>query len=152
LTSLLHVLVGVDGSEASTRALDWAIGLVRASGGEIIAIHALGLLTHLDDNSVVPSAQHRSETAARFEQEWCRSLAEASVAYRCLLIDGDPVTSLLRAARDQNADLIVVGARGTGDHPGLLLGSTSLQLVHEADRPVTVVPLHVADRPGAAIS
>ena len=145
MTSPLHVLVGIDGSSASTHALNWAIGLVGATGGEITAVHALGLLTHLDDDSVVPAASHRSETAVRFEQEWCRPLVDGSVTYRCLLVDGDPVTSLLRAARDQEADLIVVGARGTGGHPGLLLGSTSLQVVHESDRPVTVVPLHTAE-------
>jgi hypothetical protein len=106
-----------------------------------VAVHALGLLTHLADDCVVPSAHHRRDIAALFERVWCKPLIDGSVAHRCVLIDGDPVTALLRAAREQRAELIVVGARGTGDHPGLLLGSTSLQLVSEADRPVTVVPL-----------
>jgi len=135
-----RILVGVDGSEDSRCALAWAAGLVEGTDAEIIAVHALGLLTHLVDASLVPSAGHRSEVTSRLEQEWCQPLIEASVAHRCLVVDGDPVTAVLRAAREQVADLVVVGSRGAGGHPGLVLGSTSQQLVHEADRPVVVVP------------
>jgi nucleotide-binding universal stress UspA family protein len=134
-----RIIVGVDGSEASLRAVTWAAELAGWTGGEIVAVHVVGLLTHLADDSVAPSAEHSGEVAAQLEQ-WCRPLADAHVAYRSVLIDGDPVSSLLRAARDEDADLVVVGARGTGGYPGLVLGSTSQQLVHQADRPVTVVP------------
>lgn len=135
-----RIVVGVDGSEDSGRALGWAAALVEGSGGEVVAVHALGLLTHLADDSVVPSAGHRQEVVGKLEREWCRPLVDASVAHRCVVIDGDPVTGLLRAAHEQDADLIVVGRRGIGGPSGLLLGSTSQQLVHEADLPVMVIP------------
>jgi nucleotide-binding universal stress UspA family protein len=141
MTGSQRVVVCVDGSEDSACALAWAAGLVQGTGGEIVAIHALGLLTHLSDASIVPSSGHRREVLARLEHEWCRPLTDARVAHRCLVIDGDPVTAVLRVAREEEADLVVVGRRGTGGHPGLLLGSTSQQLVHESDLPVVVVPL-----------
>ena len=45
-----RIIVGIDGSEDSKRALDWGIALLEAAKGsenEIIAVHVLGLLTHL---------------------------------------------------------------------------------------------------------
>ena len=140
-----RIVVGVDGSENSRRALAWAVALVEDSGAEdsgseIVAVHALGLLTHLDGQSVVPSTGHRNEVAVRLKNEWCRPLARSSVAHRYLVVDGEPVHTLLTAAREQAADLVVVGRRGAGGSPGLMIGSTSQQLVHQADRPVVVVP------------
>ncbi|MGD0379090.1 MAG: universal stress protein [Acidimicrobiales bacterium] len=140
MTVPARTVVGVDGSDNSTRALAWAAALVEGTDGEIVAVHALGLLTHLEDGSVVPSMGQRDQVVTLLEQQWCRPLIEASVAHRCVVVDGDPVTALLRTAREEEADLLVVGCRGTGGHPGLVLGSTSQQVVSQADRPVVVVP------------
>jgi nucleotide-binding universal stress UspA family protein len=57
-----------------------------------------------------------------------------------LSLDGPPALVLMRAADDENADLIVVGTRGAGGLTELVLGSTSLQLLEHAGRPVLVVP------------
>ncbi|MGH9021156.1 MAG: universal stress protein, partial [Acidimicrobiales bacterium] len=51
---------------------------------------------------------------------------------------GDATSLLLRAGAD--ADLVVVGSRGHGAHPGLLLGSTSLELAEHSTTPVLIVP------------
>jgi nucleotide-binding universal stress UspA family protein len=59
---------------------------------------------------------------------------------RRIIEHGDPVSVLLRIAQAEAADLIVVGSRGIGGHPGLLLGSTSTQVAQRADRPVVIVP------------
>ena len=140
-----RIVVGVDGSEDSGRALDWAVTLMEdrgmeAPGGEIIAVHVLGLLTHLGGTTVVPSTGHRSEVTALLEREWCRALVHTRVAHRALVVDGEPVHALMRAASERMADLIVVGRRGAGGAPGLVIGSTSQQLVHQAVCPVVVVP------------
>jgi len=139
-----RVVVGVDGSEHSARALRWAVALLEGRGaeteGEIIAIHALGLLTHLDGTDLVPSSGHRGEVMELLEQQWCRPLAHTRVAHHALVLDGEPVHVLSTAATENAADLIVVGRRGVGGAPGLLIGSTSQQLVHQADCPVIVVP------------
>ncbi len=140
MTAPVRIVVGVDGSEDSGRALTWAAALVEGTSGEIVAVHALGLLAHLGDESIVPPVEYRDRVVALLEQQWCRPLAAAAVTYRCVVIDGDPVTALLRAAREEAADLVVVGRRGAGGHPGLVLGSTSQQVVSHADRPVAVVP------------
>jgi nucleotide-binding universal stress UspA family protein len=53
---------------------------------------------------------------------------------------GLPAEELLEAAADTDADMIVVGARGTGGFKKLLLGSVSSHLAHHAHCPVVIVP------------
>ena len=60
----------------------------------------------------------------------------ASVAVRA--VNGFPAQELIEASRD--ADLIVVGSRGSGGFTKLLVGSVSSQVVHHAHCPVVVVP------------
>jgi nucleotide-binding universal stress UspA family protein len=142
-----RIVVGVDGSEDSQRALDWSIGLMedaKSSDGEIIAVHVLGLLTHLGGMTIVPSEGHRGEVTDLLEHKWCRPLASTRVPHRALVVDGEPVHALIAAAREQAADVIVVGRRGAGGSPGLVIGSTSQQLVHQSACPVVVVPPQLA--------
>jgi nucleotide-binding universal stress UspA family protein len=133
-------VVGVDGSPNGRAALDVAIGIAAAASARVVAVHAVGLLTHLRPGEPpVPSESCMDELRAVFEQEWCRPLTEAKIPFEARLEAGDPVGALMRVAGDP-ADIVVVGSRG---HRGLevALGSTAHQLVMSSTRPVLVVPL-----------
>lgn len=60
------------------------------------------------------------------------------------LVPDRPVESLIRAAEERSAQVIVVGHGGSGPLRGALLGSITYELVHRAPLPVLVVPEHVA--------
>lgn len=137
-----RILVGVDGSEDSRRALEWAAELAGPIDAEVVAVHALGLLEHLEPGAdPVPSAPHRDEIEAAFEERWCAPLAERpGVRARRVIEDGPPAMVLLRLADQEEVDLVVVGSRGVGGFDELLLGSTSTQVTHHARVPVTVIP------------
>lgn len=139
MTPLRRIVVGTDGSDNAARALRWAAAMGAALGSEVVAVHALGLLATIGGETV-PSQAHRPEIQAELEGRWCAPLRDAGIRYRCELVDGNPVTALLAAADEADADLIVVGRRGHGAPPGLELGSTSRQLVEHAGRTVVVVP------------
>ena len=127
-----RILVGVDGSEDSRRALEWAAELAAPLGAEVVAVHALGLLEHLEAGADLVSV---------FEERWCAPLAEhPEVRARRVVEDGPPAMVLLRLADQEEADLVVVGSRGVGGFDELLLGSTSTQVTHHARVPVTVIP------------
>ncbi|MFA5882514.1 MAG: universal stress protein [Acidimicrobiia bacterium] len=136
---LRNIVVGVDGSENAQRALDWAITLAQPSGARVTAVHALGLLDRLEHERV-PTASHRDEILDEFRTTWCRALDTAAVTDDRLALDGTPADVILAAAAERNADLIVVGERGTGGGPARDLGSTSRRVLEGADRPVLVVP------------
>ena len=135
-----RILVGVDGSDNAHRALGWAIVLARQFSAEVVAVHAVGLLAHIREGAPVPSHSHLDELREVFETRWCAPMQGQPVAHRLLLRDGSPVPVLLEAAETENIDVIVVGSRGAGGFPELLLGSTSHQVAEHASCPVLVVP------------
>jgi nucleotide-binding universal stress UspA family protein len=137
---LERIVVGVDGSVNSLAAVSWSAGLAAAMGAHVVAVHALGLLEHMERDDSLPAQPHRDEIRRRFEQEWCAPLDAAGVPTRRLVRDGNPVSVLLAVAEEERADLIVVGSRGLGGYPELLLGSTSTQVAQRAHCPVTVFP------------
>jgi nucleotide-binding universal stress UspA family protein len=138
--SMARILVGVDGSDNGQRALGWATLLARQFDAEVVAVHAIGLLAHLGDGPPVPSYSHLEELRQAFETVWCAPLAESGVAYHLLFVDGAPVPVLLAAAQSEKADVVVLGSRGVGGFPELLLGSTSHQMAEHARCPVLIVP------------
>jgi len=142
---LERILVGVDGSDNSVAAVEWAAGMASIVNAEVVAVHALGLLEPLGTGDPVPSFSHRDEIRHLFETAWCAPLDAAGVRSRRLIRDGSAVSVLLAVADEVDAELIVVGSRGLGGYPELLLGSTSTQVAQSAHHPVTIVP--VAARP-----
>jgi nucleotide-binding universal stress UspA family protein len=143
------VVVGLDGSTNAAAALTVAIEVARGIGAEIVAVHAVGLLTHLGPGApAVPSESCRDELAEVFENDWCAPLRASGISYRARLVAGDPVRALLSTAAEEDAGTIVVGTRGHREFAAVPLGSTSFQLVMGADRPVLVVPL---PDPGAGV-
>ncbi len=136
-----RILVGVDGSDDSRRALEHAARLAQRLDSEVLAVHALGLLDRLHPgDDLVPSSSHREEITKLFKTEWCAPLDVHHVRSRRIVEDGPPAMALLRLADAEDVDMIIVGSRGVGGFPELLLGSTSMQLVQHATVPVTVIP------------
>jgi nucleotide-binding universal stress UspA family protein len=135
------VLVGLDGSAQAARACQWAADLAAAVGANVIAIHALGLLHQTATGELIAADTHRDEIRRDLD-EWCAPLRGAGVHHEALLLEGNPVTAILQTADERGADVVVVGNRGVGGFPGLLLGSTSMQVAQHAHRPVVIVPDH----------
>jgi nucleotide-binding universal stress UspA family protein len=138
------ILVGLDGSAGSARALAWAIELAKALKAEIVAVHVVELLTpsalglglapiELPDDWV-------DELRHRFEDEWAAPLKQAGIRYRTVFETGAPAPALIATAREEHPDLIVTGSRGLGGFGELILGSVSHQLVLHAQMPVVVIP------------
>jgi nucleotide-binding universal stress UspA family protein len=138
------ILVGLDGSTGSARALAWAIELAKALGAEIMAVHVAELLTPsalgLGLAPIDLPADWVEDLRSRFENEWSAPLKQAGVHYRTVFETGAPAPTLIAIAREQHPDLIVTGSRGLGGFGELLLGSVSHQLVLHARVPVVVIP------------
>jgi len=127
------MVVGVDGSADSRRAVAWAVELARQTGARVVAVHAVGLLEHEAGD---PTGAHLEPDLDR----WTEALGElAPDRVERRLVAGDPVDALWSAVADAHADLVVVGTRGTGA-TALKLGSTSLRLAESCGCPVVIVP------------
>lgn len=139
--SVNTIVVGADGSEGSTRAVEWVAGLASQIGGRVVAVHTFEPLAHLGD--VQPPydfALIEERVKEKLESDWCAPLAAVGVEHECRLMHGTAFQCLIDAADEVDADMIVVGARGYGLLKGLALGSTSGKLLHLSKRPVTVLP------------
>jgi nucleotide-binding universal stress UspA family protein len=136
--ALRRIVVGVDGSPDAARALDWAITLARATGAHVVAVHALGLLDRLGDDRVA-AGSHRAAITAEFTDRWCAALDSAGVTADRTVVDGPPADVILRTARAEAADLVVLGERGVGG-TAAELGSTSRRVLAATTVPVLVVP------------
>jgi nucleotide-binding universal stress UspA family protein len=134
-----RILVGVDGSENAARAVEVAGTLAALAGARVVALHAIGLLEGGGDAGHTPAERHDAVREA-MERQWCKALAGAGLTISYELRDGNPVVVLLAVADEMSADLIVLGSRGLGGFPELLLGSTSTQVAQFAHCPVVIVP------------
>jgi nucleotide-binding universal stress UspA family protein len=138
------IVVGVDGSASSERALGWA---VRHAALEhvpltVLAVHQVALSAWTGIPIRYPEDQPEEEKARQAAQAAVDNLLgelgdarPASVTVRA--VSGQPAQVLIEASR--NADLVVVGSRGAGGFANLLTGSVSLQVVNHAASPVVVV-------------
>lgn len=135
-----RIIVAVDGSPNSVVAVEWAGVLAQATDADVVALHAFGLLEQFDATNPDLPGPDRLEVEQRLGSVWCAPLARAGVRFEPLVLDGNPVLTVLAATEDLHADVIVLGRRGLGGHPGLLLGSTSAQVARQSRVPVVIVP------------
>lgn len=131
------ILVGLDGSAHSARAAAYAALLGTALDAEVVAVHAVGLLSVIDGEAC-PSDQVRHELADAMVR-WTEPLRATSVRLRTVLEDGPPGLVLLRLAERTGAGMVVLGTRGIGSPDGVTLGSTSHHVVQHSPVPVLVV-------------
>ncbi len=133
-----RVLVAVDGSDGSSRALRWAAHAAQQAGGDIVAVHAFEC--PVTDPSPREMASLSRERQQRFEQEWCAPLRVVGVPYRGVFEKGDPRRVLRRVAESERPMCVVVGSRGLGPVSQRLLGSVTHYLVRESPSPTVIIP------------
>lgn len=136
-----RIVVGVDGSPESRRALLWAVQEARLRGAHLSVIHAFTLNLGIVEQELATDmlVRIRREAQDLVENE-VDELGEtaAGLEISCAAAEGTPAKVLLGAAGE--ADLLVVGSRGRGGFGALLLGSVSQQCAHHATCPVVIVP------------
>ena len=134
------VVVGLDGSDPSRRALEWAIDYARCRTLPLIALHAW-LPPYLPVGLYLPPDLAKlANSAERFvEQEVAQVDASGLVApIEPRAVESRPSAALLEASC--LASMVIVGSRGHGRFTNSLLGSVSDQVSHYATCPVVVVP------------
>src|SRR6516164_766894 len=141
----MKILVPVDGSPASTRALEFAIDQVRpVAGARLIILNiqnftTLGLAEGAGIMSAAWIEQEEEKAASEALQGAITACRGAGVTYATRSERGPIAPTIDRVAREERVTHIVMGTRGLGGVRGLLLGSVATQLLHLTDLPVTLV-------------
>ncbi len=138
----MTTVVGYDGSDGSREAVGYAL----KRGGTVVVVHAFGpppdWLGHPGYDRMLE--EHEARGRQLLEELWAEIEPKAEAELVQELIAGRPAEALANVARVRDADEIVVGSRGFG-RLRAALGSVSHQLLHEADRPVVVLPAGQTD-------
>jgi nucleotide-binding universal stress UspA family protein len=141
----MRILVPVDGSPASLRAVKFAIEQAKAhAGSDLILLNVQNLAAlGLPDGAGIMPPNWIAEEEERAAQEALKpavaACRDAGIALTARSERGVVVSTIDRVARNERVMQIVMGTRGLGGVRGLLLGSVAVQLLHVTDVPVTLV-------------
>jgi nucleotide-binding universal stress UspA family protein len=133
------IVVGVDGSEHSMRALRWAADEAKLRGSTLRVVHSWTFPGVSVPLSAVDELPHIDVQAGAEQvlEEAIEAVADPSVPTERCVRNELPAQALI--AESEGAELLVVGARGRGGFAGLLLGSVSQQCAAHAHCPMVIV-------------
>jgi nucleotide-binding universal stress UspA family protein len=154
---LFHkILVPLDGSEHSLKALERATEIAKKFSGKITLIHvysvsiqpimlpepttlgspSIPILTGAEVSRIAEAAREFGNRILRDGEEKVKT---EKVQVEKKLVEGHAVEEIVRAATEGNFDLIVIGARGISRIREILLGSVTDGVIHHVHCPVLVV-------------
>jgi nucleotide-binding universal stress UspA family protein len=142
----MRIVAPIDGSELSSRALEFAIARAQPSGAEIALIIVANLVAVAETTAIPYTYVDPAPLLATLDSD-ADALLDAAVALvkksglpvSRVRLDGLPGTEILDYARACKADMIVMGTRGRTGYSFLGLGSTADEVVRSASAPVFVV-------------
>ena len=127
-----RILVPVDGTTGSERAIPYAIALARALEAEIVVCHVL-------TTPVTPGSAAEEPAAAKYVARIAGRFREEGVATRTLVRRGQAALEINRAATEWNVDAVVMATRSRRRVEKLMLGSVADVVVRDSQLPVLLV-------------
>jgi nucleotide-binding universal stress UspA family protein len=134
-----RIVCATDGSENANRALDAAKALARENDASLVLVHIVERYATKGGLAVYPDEEQLAAKLEQLTKELCAEGLKATLR----IVDHvgpQPAHEIADVAREEGADLLVVGTRGHGALTGLVLGSVALRLLHVAPCPILAVP------------
>jgi nucleotide-binding universal stress UspA family protein len=136
-----RILWATDGSPGAERALAVAKELASEDGATLTVAHVVQKIATSGDKALAWNANE--EDVQEGVKHVAAELSESGLTVIVRIVNHvgpQPAHLIADLAREADADLIVVGSRGRGTIPGVLLGSVVQRLLHVAPCPLLVVP------------
>jgi nucleotide-binding universal stress UspA family protein len=139
------ILIPVDGSPASLRAVKFAIEMVAQNPStSLVLLHvqnipAIELVGASEAAATDWLHEAAAQAAAKALKDAIGKSKDAGVAFQTLVRTGQTAEAIAQVAREEDVKQIVMGTRGLGPIQGLLLGSVATQVVHLAKVPITLI-------------
>jgi len=136
------ILAPTDCSEASIDALHYSIKIAKTHRAELIVLHVVSSLSNdashtLSDQSISNSKDHLA--AINQLDEFWKSMDEDEIEAGLVVEYGDPFDEIMRYAKSNNNDLIVMGTHGRTGLMHVLMGSVAEKVVRYSPVPVVTV-------------
>jgi nucleotide-binding universal stress UspA family protein len=139
-------LVGIDCSNCSQRAVDYAVALAKPNKAKIVVVHVVEWSPFSFSTAYENDQRHKRREAELVQAQTeiidpqVSQLREAGVEAEGRIRHGHPAETLNQLANEVGATNIIVGRKGGSNIKAHLFGSVPSMLVQIADHPVTVVP------------
>ncbi|MEJ2156975.1 MAG: universal stress protein [Desulfobacteraceae bacterium] len=134
------IVIGLDGSERSLKALLYGQNLGEKYGAKLILVHAYPHTSDLRDFEGYASLlARRKNSGERVLDSGAKMLADTPIAFERDLLEGPAAEAVMSVAETRKADLIILGTRGMGAVKGLVFGSVATKVSHHAPCPVLLI-------------
>ena len=139
MENIRNILVPLDGSKNSFKALTKAIYLAKKCNAAITALYVLRVAYDNPSLLYVPQTQNELKKVEKFLDAAKKQVVKNSVNFKKKTLFGHEAKQIVDFAQKQKFDLIVIGARGHGGIKQMILGSISNTVVHSSKIPVLIV-------------
>lgn len=140
-------LAAIDFSAISSKVVECAARLATPAGARLVILHVVELppLREPGSDVVVHSVTMDAPDLERIKEqlgEIAEPLRRKGLSMETRVSVGVPADEILSAAKSEDASLLIMGSRGHGVILQVFAGSVVTAVLHKAEIPVTVVPVH----------
>jgi nucleotide-binding universal stress UspA family protein len=136
------ILVPVDGSDNSYRALDAALVLSEKLGSNITVIHVMEEvpITHIGSEKLLNELLEAYKKENQDILSRCSEIAtQKGLTINTFLLQGNPASVILDFSKKEKFDMLIMGSRGLGKFKELILGSVTSKIVHHSPCAVLLI-------------
>jgi nucleotide-binding universal stress UspA family protein len=141
------ILLATDGSKFSNKAADYGLDMAKKLGADVVALYVINMkhfeiyaLEHHDDITGYEDENLKMRKEGEEALDFVVTRArEKGMNLTTRIVRGYPADEIMKAAKDEGADLIIVGNLGRTGIERMLMGSVSEAVVRQAPCPVLVV-------------
>lgn len=135
----MHILVPLDFSDSSLHALEAALALADGKKDHISLVHVMEIHYDFASQAAIAIENHQSESK-KMAEKIIQEHANKGVPMDYQQREGNPAFGIAQIAKEQKANLIVMGTQGASGIKKSLIGTVTVSLLKEAPCPVLVVP------------
>ena len=137
-----NIVVPIDGSDNSYRALDAALLLSEKLGSNITVIHVMEEvpITHIGSEKMLNELLEAYKKENQDILLKCTEIAnQKGLTIKTFLLQGNPASAILDYIKKEKFDLVIMGSRGLGKFKELILGSVSSKILHHSPCAVLLI-------------
>ncbi len=135
------ILFPTDFSESAENASQYAISMAEKFGSKIFVVHVVEPFTYTSDLGIDMGDQFQvmEATAKRFLEDVVTSIREKNIDVQGILLTGAPFVEIIKFAKQEQVNLIIMATHGRTGIEHILLGSTAEKVVRKSPCPVLTV-------------
>lgn len=134
-----EILVPIDGSRNSFRALDFAISVAKSLEAKITTVSVIDLPPTLEYSVLDPVSKRLHSQYKKFIKKAKDKVVKNRIKFDSKIIHGNTGNSIIKFSKSGKFDIIIMGSRGVGGFSGLLVGSVANHIIQKSKIPVMII-------------